>query len=123
MTMQSENTTGTAGVTSTTASGNKTFYIFSSEVDVGNFTVGIPNDVYSLPIMVVNKGDNVTVHFNVDKGGSPHTFIIDAPYNINKDIKPGQNATATFTADQPGIFWYYCKYHEPAMKGQLVVMP
>jgi plastocyanin len=30
---------------------------------------------------------------------------------------------ATFTADQEGIFQYYCMYHPQTMRGQLVVLP
>jgi plastocyanin len=75
--------------------------------------------------MVVNKGDTVTVHFyNIENEiGSRHSFTIGAPYNIDKDLARGENATATFTADQVGVFQYRCKYHPPEMTGQLVVLP
>src|SRR5919204_1092796 len=44
-------------------SGNKTFYEINEEIPEFNETKeGIPGDVYSSPILVVEKGDNVTVH-------------------------------------------------------------
>ena len=75
--------------------------------------------------MEVNKGDFVTVHFyNLEKqGGDRHSFTIGGPYNIDKDLGPGENGIITFKADHEGIFQCYCKYHEPAMTGQLVVRP
>jgi plastocyanin len=34
-----------------------------------------------------------------------------------------ENGNVTFTADNEGIFPYYCKYHLPLMVGQLAVLP
>jgi plastocyanin len=50
-------------------------------------------------------------------------FSIREPYNIDKDLGPGENGIISFKADHEGVFQYYCKYHEPAMTGQLVVRP
>jgi plastocyanin len=113
------------------ASTNKTFYIFSVEVEGVNETAaGIAGDVYSLPVIEVNRGDSVTVHFynteELEVGETPerHAFKIDAqPYSVNIDVGPGESGNATFTADQEGIFPYYCIYHLPSMTGQLVVLP
>jgi nitrous-oxide reductase len=73
--------------------------------------------------MVVNKGDTVNVQFYNTDSTELHSFTIGMPYKIDKDVEGGQNATVTFTADQAGVFQYYCKYHLPTMTGQLVVMP
>jgi plastocyanin len=105
---------------------NKTFYVFTAEVANLNETkLGIKKDIFTLPIMVVNKGDYVTVHFyNLETvGGDRHSFTIQEPYNIDKDLGPGENGIISFKADHEGIFQYFCKYHEPAMTGQLVVRP
>jgi len=106
--------------------GNKTFYVFTAEVAGLNETkLGIKKDIFTLPIMVVNKGDYVTVHFyNLETvGGDRHSFTIREPYNIDKDLGPGENGIISFKAHHEGIFQYFCKYHEPAMTGQLVVRP
>ncbi len=53
-----------------------------------------------------------------------HAFIIDTPpYSVNIDTAPGEMGNATFTADQEGVFQYYCMYHPQTMRGQLVVLP
>ena len=121
------NVTGktTATIPTLTKPGEKEFYIFTAEIeDLNETKLGIKADVFTLPIMVVNKGDNVTVHFyNLEKeGGDRHSFTIGEPYNIDKDLAPEENGIISFKADNEGTFQYYCKYHEPAMTGQLVVV-
>lgn len=114
------------------ASSNKTFYVFSEDAEGLNETAAkIPGDIYSLPVIVVNRGDNVTVYnYNTEEveieaaAVERHSFTIDAqPYSVDIDIAPGEFGNATFTADQEGIFPYYCKYHLPTMTGELVVLP
>jgi hypothetical protein len=118
-----------AAPTSTKAassSSNNIFYLFSAEIEeVDEEKLGISDDVYSLPTMVVNKGDTVTVHFfyNLEKDTRErYSFTIEAPYNINNDLAGGQNAEATFTADHEDIFQYFDKYHPQTITGQLVVL-
>src|SRR5918992_5999109 len=111
------------------ASSNKTFYVFSAEVEgLDQATSRIPSDIFTPPIIVVNGGDNVTINFyNTEvETEERHSFTIDAqPYSVDLDIAGGESGNATFTAaaDQEGIFPYYCKYHLPTMVGQLVVLP
>jgi plastocyanin len=111
------------------ASSNKTFYVFSAEVaGLDETTARIPGDIFTPPIIVVNRGDNVTVNFynTEQETNERHSFTIDAqPYSVDIDIAGGESGNATFTAaaDQEGIFPYYCKYHLPTMVGQLVVLP
>jgi plastocyanin len=154
---QQENTTtgtttpSTANQTTASASNNKTFYLFNTELEgLDTATTGISHYIYSLPVIVANRGDSVTVHlFNIpeteeeeegteeegteeegtEEGGGTeeverHAFIIDTPpYSVNIDTAPGELGNATFTADQEGIFQYYCKYHPQTMRGELVVLP
>src|SRR5215211_1822026 len=149
---QQENTTAsTTTTTSTTnqtmasaSSTNKTFYLFNTELegaDVG--ATGVDTYIYSLPVIAANRGDSVTVNLvNIaeteeeeeateeEEGGGGteeegrHSFTIDTPpYSVNVDTASGQSGNATFTADQEGIFQYYCMYHPQTMRGQLVVLP
>jgi plastocyanin len=153
---QQENTTtgtttpSTTNQTTASASNNKTFYLFNTELEgLDTATTGISHYIYSLPVIVANRGDSVTVHlFNIpeteeeegteeegteeegtEEGGGTeeverHAFIIDTPpYSVNIDTAPGELGNATFTADQEGIFQYYCKYHPQTMRGELVVLP
>jgi plastocyanin len=107
-------------------SGTKEFYVFTAEIaDVDEAQLKVAGDAFDIKTIVVNKGDNVTVHFyNVDPNKTErHSFTIGAPYNIDLDLAGGGESTvANFTADHEGIFQYYCKYHLPVMTGQLEVV-
>ena len=106
--------------------GEKTFYIFTSEVEnVDENKLKVAGDSFSVHTLVVNKGDKVTIHFyNVDDVKTErHSFTIGDPYKVDIDLGFAQNGNATFTADQSGIFPYYCRYHLPVMTGQLLVLP
>jgi plastocyanin len=155
---QQENTTASTTTTMSTtnqtmasaSSTNNTFYLFNTELegaDVG--TTGVDTYIYSLPVIVANRGDSVTVNLvNIaeteeeeeateEEEGTVeeeeeaateeegrHSFTIDTPpYSVNIDTASGQSGNATFTADQEGIFQYYCMYHPQTMRGQLVVLP
>ena len=106
--------------------GEKTFNVFTSEVrGVDEDKLKVAGDSFSKNVLIANKGDKVTVNFyNVDDVQTErHSFTIDDPYKVNIDLGFGQNGNATFTADQTGVFTYYCKYHLPVMTGQLLVIP
>jgi plastocyanin len=119
-------TTTTTTVPTLTTPGVKEFYLFTAEIpDVAEEKLKVAGDAFSIPTMIVNKGDNVTVHFyNVDPvTDERHSFTIGAPYNVDADIAFGESAAVSFMADHEGIFQYYCKYHLPVMTGQLQVVP
>jgi nitrous oxide reductase len=106
--------------------GEKTFYIFTSEVqNVDENKLKVAGDSFSVNTLVVYKGDKVTVNFyNVDDVKTErHSFTIGDPFKVDIDLGFAQNGNAKFTADQSGIFPYYCKYHLPVMTGQLLVLP
>jgi hypothetical protein len=86
--------------TSTTVTTNRIIYLFNSHVPSANETkLRIPTDLFAPSSITVNKGDTVTVHFYNIEQGEPHTFTLGAPYNIDKNVSPGQNATIVFKAD------------------------
>ena len=85
----------------------------------------IPPDQFSHDSIVVNKGDNVKIHFyNLEpvETQEHHTFTITAPYDVNYDINAGEEATIDFIATESGIFDYFCSYHQPTMRGQLIIL-
>jgi plastocyanin len=117
-------TTTSASAPSAITSSNKSFYIFTGETEGVNETkLGIPPDRFSPNIFAVNEGDTVTIHFYNLDSDERHTFTIGAPYNINKDLAGGQNATFTFRAGDEGAYTFYCTYHQPTMTGELIVLP
>ena len=139
--------TSTTNQTTASASNNKTFYLFNTELE--GLPAGMDHYIYSLPVILANRGDSVTVNlFNIaeteaegteeeeaegteeeeaegtEEEVERHAFIIDTPpYSVNIDTAPGEMGNATFTADQEGVFQYYCMYHPQTMRGQLVVLP
>lgn len=144
---QQDNTT-TDTPTSTTnqtvapsSTNNKTFYLFNTELEgLDEATAGIPHYIYSLPVIVVNKGDSLAVNlFNIaetkeeeteeegtleEEEEGRHSFTVNTPpYSVDIDTAAGESGNATFTAEEEVIFEYFCKYHPPTMRGQLVVLP
>ena len=100
------------------------FFLFNTELAAFNVTEFPPDD-FSLKILEVNQNDNVSIYFyNMEAPtGDRHSFTINAPYNVNLNLGQGKNGSISFVANEPGIFRYYCEYHEPTMSGQLVVLP
>ena len=107
-----------------TSQTEKPFFLFNTELPAFNVTEFPPDD-FSLKILEVNQNDNVSIYFyNMEAPtGDRHSFTINAPYNVNLNLGQGKNGSISFVANEPGIFRYYCEYHEPTMSGQLVVLP
>lgn len=85
----------------------------------------IPPDQFSLDSIVAQKGDNIKIHFyNLEPVESQehHSFTIASPYDVNYDINAGEVASIDFTATESGIFDYFCIYHQPTMRGQLIIL-
>lgn len=104
----------------------KEFWLFNSDIpDFNETSMGMSHDVFSMPTIAVFKGDTVMIHFfNTEgRGGDHHSFTMLAPYDINTDLSPGENTTITFNANTTGTFTYYCTFHQPTMRGQLIVQP
>jgi len=101
------------------------YWLFNSNIPEFNETkMGMPHDVFSMPVISVLKGDTVVIHFfnTEEPSGDHHSFtILDKPYNINVELSPGENKTITFNANTTGVFTYYCTFHQPTMRGQLIV--
>lgn len=124
---QMTNITGPGGIIpSMSTSGEKTFYVFTAEVEqVEEEKLRIKGDSFDVRTLVATKGDKVNIKFyNVDEVQTErHSFTIGDPYKVDIDVGFAENGNATFTAEQAGVFSYYCKYHLPVMVGQLVVLP
>ena len=60
-------------------------------------------------VIRVNRGDKVIVHVtNIEQTRDElHGSAINN-YNINLVIDPGETKTVTFTADESGVFAFYC---------------
>ena len=59
--------------------------------------------------ITVNKGDEVTIYItNLERAqDETHAFGLSG-LNVHASVEPGKTASVTFTADQEGVFPYYC---------------
>jgi len=76
----------------------------------------------------VRQGDRVVLHITNPEQArdATHGFAIDK-YNVNLSLEPGESQVVRFTADQAGVFPFYCTEFCSAlhleMAGYLLVQP
>jgi len=101
----------------------RVFYLFNSSLPFNETVFGLPHDTFSPDRMTVNRGDTIVIHYiNIEDSRERHSYTMDAPYSVNDIVDQGKNVTITFNANLPGVFRYYCVFHQPTMTGYIAIL-
>jgi nitrous-oxide reductase len=83
---------------------------------------------YGFQEMVVQEGDEIEMQVTNIETTSDMLHTVEIPdHDVHMRVAPQETRKATFTADEPGVYWIYCAHFCSAlhleMRSRLIVEP
>jgi plastocyanin len=81
---------------------------------------------FSPTFIAVHRDEPTEITFRNLQPDDEHDFMLVAPdFNVMMfvDLPPLKDTSYVFTFHKEGLFPFYCTMHQPAMSGQILVLP
>jgi plastocyanin len=81
---------------------------------------------FSPEVFAVRRGEPTQITFWNLQADDEHDFMLTDPKNkvlLQTKLAPLSKTTFIMTFHDEGVFPFYCVMHQPAMSGQIIVMP
>ncbi len=81
---------------------------------------------FSPAFIAVHQGEPTEITFlNLQPDDDHDLMIADPDLNVlmHVDLPPLKKTSYVFTFHRAGLFTFYCTFHQPAMSGQILVLP
>ncbi len=85
-------------------------------------------DVYAFSpsVIIVHRDEPTAITFWNLQPDDDHDFMLADPRGhvvMHQSLPPLKETAYVFTFHQEGLFTFYCTMHQPAMSGQILVLP
>ena len=81
---------------------------------------------FSPSVIIVHRDEPTAITFWNLQPDDDHDFMLADPHGhvlMHQALPPLKETAYVFTFHQEGLFTFYCTMHQPAMSGQILVLP